>query len=1075
MASPAWFPQEMQTSASQSSVPASGSSTPTAATGPLVGARTSTSNGGTGPASSPSFSYNVFPNVGTGSGSSQLLSSSPVIESNTSSSSAFIQPPIPGMSGNNGPSFSYNIPNGVVGTPGSQQSQLSTPVAQGRKNVPPDAASLQPPVPGQPAGPNSFLAGTNAQIMLPPAPSSVASKGASTNSMSFSFNGSPRPMQSTPPTESVHNSSVDIMLETGTFPSAPSVSQSFAQPSHATSSSTTAVSSSHNLSPATLRIPTAPSFHVPPGTSGTPGTTAPPGISSSAPLPSNLTVPPPAMDSSSSALLRPIIPGTPFPSNPAMQHQAYTPYPSVPSVGAPSHGPWLPPPQLSGFPRLPFLPYPATFSGHFPLPPRGMSLPSVPLPDAQPPGVTSLGTHGGIPRISAASGPQLTAGLGMQQESPPAIDNGQNVIDVGNKDGAAVGEQVDAWTAHKTETGIVYYYNALTGESTYVKPEGFNGEPDKVTAQPTPVSWDKLAGTDWALVTTNDGKRYYHNVKTKLSSWQIPSEVTELRRKQDGDTLKEESMSVPNTNVLTEMGSAPVSLSAPALNTGGRDSTALRVSGVPGSSSALDLIKKKLQDSGAPATSSPIPTFSGPVASESNASRVVDTTVKGPQNEKSKDKLNDANGDGNMSDSSSDSEDVDSGPTKEECIIQFKEMLKERGVAPFSKWDKELPKIVFDPRFKAIPGYSARRALFDHYVRTRADEERKEKRAAQKAAMEGFKQLLEEAKEDIDHNSDYQTFKKKWGHDLRFEALERKERESLLNERIFPLKRVAEEKARAIRAAAASSFKCMLQEKADITTSSRWSKVKDSLRNDPRYKSVKHEDREIMFNEYISELKFSEEEAERAARAKQEEQEKLKERERALRKRKEREEQEVERVRSKARRKEAVETYQALLVETIKDPQASWTESKPKLEKDPQGRAANPYLDQSDLEKLFREHVKMLLERCVYEFRALLSDVITPEVAAQDTEDAKTATTSWSTAKRLLKADPRYAKMPRKERESLWQRHVEEMQRRQKKLAVDQEGGGRGGGGGGGGGGEKKYAETSRRSADYGKYRGTHD
>ena len=49
--------------------------------------------------------------------------------------------------------------------------------------------------------------------------------------------------------------------------------------------------------------------------------------------------------------------------------------------------------------------------------------------------------------------------------------------------------------------------------------------------------------------------------------------------------------------------------------------------------------------------------------------------------------------------------------------------------------------------------------------------------------------------------------------------------------------------------------------------------------------------------------------------------EKLKERERALRKRKEREEQEVERVRSKARRKVAVESYQALLVETIKDAQ----------------------------------------------------------------------------------------------------------------------------------------------------------
>ncbi|KAI8024428.1 hypothetical protein LOK49_LG03G03059 [Camellia lanceoleosa] len=48
--------------------------------------------------------------------------------------------------------------------------------------------------------------------------------------------------------------------------------------------------------------------------------------------------------------------------------------------------------------------------------------------------------------------------------------------------------------------------------------------------------------------------------------------------------------------------------------------------------------------------------------------------------------------------------------------------------------------------------------------------------------------------------------------------------------------------------------------------------VKDSLRNDPRYKSIKHEDREILFNEYISELKSAEVEVERAAKAKQEEQ-----------------------------------------------------------------------------------------------------------------------------------------------------------------------------------------------------------
>lgn len=37
--------------------------------------------------------------------------------------------------------------------------------------------------------------------------------------------------------------------------------------------------------------------------------------------------------------------------------------------------------------------------------------------------------------------------------------------------------------------------------------------------------------------------------------------------------------------------------------------------------------------------------------------------------------------------------------------------------------------------------------MFEHYVKTRAEEERKEKRAALRAAIEGFKQLLDEASE----------------------------------------------------------------------------------------------------------------------------------------------------------------------------------------------------------------------------------------------------------------------------------------------------------------------------------------
>ncbi|KAL9365051.1 hypothetical protein Peur_042924 [Populus x canadensis] len=180
--------------------------------------------------------------------------------------------------------------------------------------------------------------------------------------------------------------------------------------------------------------------------------------------------------------------------------------------------------------------------------------------------------------------------------------------------------------------------------------------------------------------------------------------------------------------------------------------------------------------------------------------------------------------------------------------------------------------------------------------------------------------------------------------------------------------------------------------------------VKDSLRNDPRYKSVKHEDREVFFNEYLSELKAAEGKAERDARGKREEQlsstsvhDKLKERERDF----------------------ACGNNQGP------------SESKPWLEKDPR-RATNPDLDPSDIEKLFREHIKMLHERCTKVFKDLLAEVIIAEAAAQKTEDGKTVLDSWSTAKRLLKPDPRYNKMPRKERETLWRRYAEEMLRKQK-------------------------------------------
>lgn len=148
--------------------------------------------------------------------------------------------------------------------------------------------------------------------------------------------------------------------------------------------------------------------------------------------------------------------------------------------------------------------------------------------------------------------------------------------------------------------------------------------------------------------------------------------MTEIKKRQDIDASKEQSISAPNASTITEKGSAPLSLSAPAINTGGRDAISSATAGVPVSSSALDMIKKKLQDSTAPATSLPHAALAGAVSSELNGSTPADQVGKGSHSENGKDRMKDDNVDGNLSNSSSDSEDVDSGPTKEERAIQFK-------------------------------------------------------------------------------------------------------------------------------------------------------------------------------------------------------------------------------------------------------------------------------------------------------------------------------------------------------------------------------------------------------------------
>ncbi|KAA0724925.1 Transcription elongation regulator 1-like protein [Triplophysa tibetana] len=120
-------------------------------------------------------------------------------------------------------------------------------------------------------------------------------------------------------------------------------------------------------------------------------------------------------------------------------------------------------------------------------------------------------------------------------------------------------------------------------------------------------------------------------------------------------------------------------------------------------------------------------------------------------------------------------------------IAHFRDMLLERGVSAFSTWEKELHKIVFDPRYLLLSP-EERKQIFDQFVKARMNEEFKEKKCKLQQAKEEYRKLLEESK--VTSRSKFKEFLEKYGKDPRFkQVVKRKDQELFFTQFISTLKK----------------------------------------------------------------------------------------------------------------------------------------------------------------------------------------------------------------------------------------------------------------------------------------------
>ncbi|KAG7484612.1 hypothetical protein MATL_G00051750 [Megalops atlanticus] len=545
------------------------------------------------------------------------------------------------------------------------------------------------------------------------------------------------------------------------------------------------------------------------------------------------------------------------------------------------------------------------------------------------------------------------------------------------------------WTEYKTADGKTYYYNNRTLESTWDRPlelkekdkdaekakdrpsvEDLNPmdmeeepkveppkeikeepkeeemtEEERAAQKAKPVATNPIPGTPWCVVWTGDDRVFFYNPTTRLSMWDRPEEL---------------------------VGRADVdkSIQEPPHKKGLEDSRKLGIS------------KEELEAA------------SGEVLEEE--------PVKAKKRKKEEVKEVDTEKEAAM--------EAEIKAARERAVVplearmkQFRDMLLERGVSAFSTWEKELHKIVFDPRYLLL-NPKERKQVFDQYVKTRAEEERKEKKNKLLQAKEEFRKLMEEAKLNV--RTTYSEFVAKHAKDARFKAIEKmKDREAIFTEFMTALRKKEKEESKNRGEKVKHDFYELLAS-YHIDGQQRWSKVKDKLESDHRYKAVESSAmREELYKQYVEkQIKNLDSEKEKELERQARMEASLREREREVQKARSEQTKEIVREREQHKREEAIQHFKALMSDMVRSSDASWSDTRRNLRKDHRWESAS-LLERDEKEKLFNEHVEALTKKKKEHFRQLL-----------DETTLITLTTTWKEVKKIIKEDPRCIKFSSSDR-----------------------------------------------------------
>ncbi|KAH8277525.1 hypothetical protein KR026_012438, partial [Drosophila bipectinata] len=349
----------------------------------------------------------------------------------------------------------------------------------------------------------------------------------------------------------------------------------------------------------------------------------------------------------------------------------------------------------------------------------------------------------------------------------------------------------------------------------------------KQTDKSRPVTSTPIAGTPWCVVWTGDARVFFYNPSTRTSVWDRPEELMNREDVDKAVNERPEQLKTPQEKSSeTEQKSTDESAQEKAREVAQTQQQQQIQKVEPEEDDDDEVIKIRTESE---SSVEEVPTKRVRIISKSKRSE--DAALEAEQRAAKERAL----------------------VPLEMRVTQFKEMLREKDVSAFSTWEKELHKIVFDPRYLLLTS-KERKQVFEKYVKDRAEEERKEKRNKMRQKRDDFRSLMEEAR--LHGKSSFSEFSQKNAKEERYRAIEKvRERESLFNEYIVEVRRREKEDKQMKKEQIRRDFLDMLRERHDIERHTRWYDIKKKLESDARYRMVDSMYREEYFEDYLHIMK----------------------------------------------------------------------------------------------------------------------------------------------------------------------------------------------------------------------------